>query len=647
MCGIAGYVDFSYGAPLAQVLAAMAHALRRRGPDAQSKLVDGTCGLAHARLSIIDIEGSPQPMRVPGSDVSLVYNGELYNYLELREEMSNLGAQFSTRGDTEVLLRWIGREWERALPRFDGMFGFAAWDRRRERLLLARDPYGEKPLFYAAPESGVIVFGSEIKALLKHPAVHAELDQDALRQVLRFRAVYGTRSLYRGIRQLEPGCYLEFSRDGARLGRFYDAAKEIERARHDIGGLSDQRLIQRGEALLVESVRQRMIADVPVGAFLSGGLDSSLIVALMRQLRGPDAEIHTFSVGFRDDPSTELPHAKLVADAMRSRHTEVHVGEEDYIERLAELTACRDAPISEPSDVAIAQMSRRAKQSVKVVLSGEGADEVFAGYPKYAFANVPSVVRGAARAAGADRLACMAQAFGLNHRRSLVAARALTQRNELDRLVQWFSHLDRLTLESLSPGLEWDNEAWQSSVEPQQSALNRVPAMGPLARMQFLDMQTWLPGNLLERGDRMTMAEGLECRPPFLDRELASFGLALPDRMKVRGFTGKLIVRHWARRLLPSRIIVRKKWGFRVPLAQWFRGRMRDWLFGYLTSERGICGTYGDRSAVRSLIEAHLSGRTDANLTLWTLLVAEVWFQNVFRSNRDDSVAAVPVPIVA
>ncbi len=249
MCGIAGCVDFTFGAPLDHILTAMAKSLLRRGPDGSGTLVEGACGLAHTRLSIIDIAGSPQPMRVPGSDISLVYNGELYNYSELRETLESSGKEFVTHGDTEVLLRWVGHEWDRHMPRFDGMFGFAAWDRRREKLLLARDPYGEKPLFYATPCPGVIVFGSELKAVLEHPAVRAILDVGALRQVLRFRAVYGARSLYDGIRQLEPGCYLEFSREGIRSDRFYDASIEVGHSMQRMSGLSDIQLIEEGKRL--------------------------------------------------------------------------------------------------------------------------------------------------------------------------------------------------------------------------------------------------------------------------------------------------------------------------------------------------------------------------------------------------------------
>jgi asparagine synthase (glutamine-hydrolysing) len=631
MCGIAGYVDFTYGEPLVHVLRAMARSLKRRGPDDDGTLVDGACGLAHTRLSIIDLAGSTQPMQFAGSDVSLAYNGELYNYRELRTALMVEGSEFATSGDTEVLLRYLGKEWKEALPRFDGMFGFAAWDRRSERLLLARDPIGEKPLFYATPRDGLIVFGSELKAVLEYPEVDDELDVDALQQALRFRAVYGSRSLCRGIRQVEPGCYLEFSRAGVGFGRFFDLVQETGRCRALSAGADERLLIEQGHDLFMESVRQRLIGDVPVGAFLSGGLDSSLIVAAMRQVLGRDARIHTFAVGFSGDAHNELPHAKLVAEACGTHHTEVLVREEEYAARLVELTSCRDAPMSEPADVAIAQMSGVAKQLVKVVLSGEGADEVFGGYPKYTCASVPHPLRWLVRLLGPERVSRCAGFLGIDRRRSFVAARALGTATELDRVVQWFSYLDRQQLRTLLPGLQWDDLSWNGGTDVQRAALSRASDWTPLSRMQLVDCLTWLPSNLLERGDRMTMSEGLELRPPFLDKELVSFGLALPDRMRVRGRTGKWIVRQWARDLLPQNILERPKWGFRVPLNQWFRGGLRDALFDYLLRRDGLCGTYGDREQVSRLLHEHVGGSTDAELTLWTLWTAEIWYQDVFK----------------
>lgn len=641
MCGIAGYIDFRTGAPAPSILVAMTQALARRGPDAHGTVIYGPCGLAHTRLSVIDVDGSPQPMTAPDHPVSLVYNGELYNYMALREALVEAGETLTTNGDSETVLRWVAREWDGAMNRFDGMFAFGAWDRDAERLLLARDSVGEKPLFYATPAPGLLVFASEAKAVLAHPEVDRGLNEDALRQALRFRAVYQNGSLHKGVQQLAPGAFLEFSRAGLRVERFYDLPSATrESARRQLG-TSDEKLVGIGRDLFLQSVEERLVADVPVGAFLSGGLDSSMIVAAMRKIRGASAEIRTYSVGFRDDPHSELPHAQMVADAVGARHTPIVVGPEAYIQRLAELSACRDGPVSEPADVAVAEMSRVARQSVKVALSGEGADEVFAGYPKYTFANAPLAVRQGVRILGAERSAALAGLLGLDRNRAMVAARSLVQPREIDRIVQWFSHMDRKDLASLLPGLRWSDDDWAATTAVQEAALAQVGSGSALLRMQTVDCLTWLPGNMLERGDRMTMAEGLEVRPPFLDRELAAFGLALPDRLKIKGGVGKWIVRQWGATLLPREILERKKWGFRVPLDLWFRGPLKAMLHGYLTNPRGLCGTYGDRKAVAALLERHGAGEVDAAVALWTLLSTEVWYQDVFLARQSSGEAAV------
>ncbi|MBS0331877.1 MAG: asparagine synthetase B, partial [Proteobacteria bacterium] len=312
-------------------------------------------------------------------------------------------------------------------------------------------------------------------------------------------------------------------------------------------------------------------------------------------------------------------------------HRAIAVGPDQFIAHMAELSHYRARPDTHLADVAIAEMSRIARQTVKVALSGEGADEVFAGYPKYALANVPSVVGLGVRALGAERAATMASWLGVNRSRVLIATRALSQPNQLGRIAQWFSNFDRADLARLFPGIGWSDAEWAETLDVQRAVLAAADgAASPLFRMQAVDCASWLPGNMLERGDRMSMARGLEVRPPFLDKELVAFGLGLPDRMKVRGGVGKWIVRRWADELLPAEIIQRKKWGFRVPLAQWFRGPLRAFLTDYLTRANGLGATYGDPAAIRRLLDEHQSGAVDASTSLWTLLGAEVWYQEVY-----------------
>jgi asparagine synthase (glutamine-hydrolysing) len=630
MCGIAGIVDFSAGIER-QYLASMVASLGRRGPDASGVFVDGPCGLAHTRLSVIDPHGSPQPMTAPDLAVTIIYNGELYNYRELRSELLADGIAFDSAGDTEVILRLLSSFEVELVSRLDGMFAFALWHGRRRQLLLVRDRLGVKPLFYSQPRPGLLVFGSEVKAVLAHPAVDRGLNEDALRQVLRSRASYGSNTLCRGVQQLGPGCALFFDASGSRISRYWNLDAAIARSRSENREDSDAERLERCGALFEEAVRKRLVADVPLGAFLSGGLDSSLVVATMCRLRGAEPT-RTFSVGFRDDPFSELPHARLVAERLGTVHSEVLVDERDYMKRLADLSGCRDAPVSEPADVAIACMSAAAKEHVKVVLTGEGADEAFAGYPKYAFARAPAMTGRLVHAVGPERIAGLAAWLGLDRRRALVAARALAHAREIERLVQWFSYMDRELLSSLLPGLGWTEAHWKETIRSQEEALLGTSLEDPVARMQYLDAQTYLPCNLLERGDRMTMAHGLEARFPFLDRELFPFGIGLDTRHKLRGRKSKVLLRRLARGVLPPPILARRKWGFRVPLQRWFQGALQPFLCEHLDARAGLCGTYGDRARIQRLLDDSLSGAIDASLTLWTLLTAEVWYQHVHRA---------------
>ncbi len=632
MCGLAGYVDYRGDGPIrTDILDAMSASLLHRGPDATGTWHEGPCGLAHRRLSIIDVEGSPQPMESPSDNVAIAYNGELYNYESLRRELVSLGHGFRTEGDTEVILKGAAQWWTDAATQFDGMFAFAAWDSRRHRLLLARDPLGVKPLFYANPAPGLIVFGSEAKAVLMHPDVETTLDLSSLRQACRFRAVYGRDTLYETVKQVEPGQCIEFSSRGLDSTRYYTLAEQCNLGRAMSTGCGEKELIQSGLGLLRAAVRKRLIADVPVGSFLSGGVDSSLVAALMVEAREDSSETRTYSVGFADDPHSELKYAKQVADSLKTTHTVVSLSPSDYMDSLPRLTGIRDSPLSEPADPAIARMSSVARRDVKVVLGGEGADEVFCGYPKYGFADPSWTLRMGLRLLTPRGAAFLAGVVGLDKRKVRTLVRALAPPDELQRIVQWFSELDRAVLSELLPGIGWSDANWQATSVNQSKVHAEFATESPILRMQAIDCGTWLPGNLLERGDRMTMATGLEARVPFLDKELVAFGLGLEQSLKVRGRERKWILQQWARQLLPANISRRPKWGFHVPLELWFRGIMRGMLHDYLTNPHGLCATYGNGLGIRSLLKSHADGKVDASRALWSLLSMEIWYQDVYR----------------
>jgi len=633
MCGIAGYVDFEGDALDQIILDSMVNCLRRRGPDADGTIIDGPCGLAQTRLSIIDIEHSTQPMS--RSDITLSYNGEIYNFQLLRNLLLDEGVKFDTAGDTEVVLRGVAREWADFLPRLEGMYAFAAWDRRRQKLLLARDPVGEKPLYWSTPSPGVLVFGSSVNSVLQHPASANELSIGALRDVLQFRALYDLESLNLGVHQLEPGCYLEFDRAGLVQGRFFDLVERTSVARRRLKGKDEQALIAEGWDLFRSSVERRLVADVPVGAFLSGGMDSSIVVAAMREVRGPSAEIHTFSVGFSEDPHNELPFAQEVAEHLGTRHHPVNVAPEDFQRRWAELSDCRDSPLSEPAEVAFAQMSHLAKKQVKVVLSGDGADEIFAGYPKYAYAEAPAILRWGLRLIGPDNGEKLSRLVGLDPVRFGIASRAISQTTETDRIVQWLTAWGHQQLPKLLPGLDW-TAAHSNGRSAIETAVARAAAGGgpPLARMQVAECLTWLPGRMLHQSDRMSMSEGLELRSPFLDKSLVAFALALPNDLKIRGQENKWMERQWGIGRLPPQINRRQKWGFKVPLARWFRGPLKSMMLRYLIENDGICRQFGDIGAIKNLLSDHIEGRIDAHILIWTLMSAEVWYQDVYMVRR-------------
>ncbi len=567
-------------------------------------------------------------MTFPDTDLVITYNGELYNFVELRDQLiAESDSRFQTKSDTEVVLRGIANEGRSFLKKMDGMFALGAWSVSRQSLLLARDLVGEKPLYYAIPQPGTLVFGSEIKAVLAHPKVVGSLDDSSLREVLRFRANYGPQSLVRGIRQIKPGTYLEFSAAGMSEGIFASITADMRLGEKSIGSNDTAALIQHGQDLFMESVRRRMVADVPVGAYLSGGLDSSLVVAAMRDLSGKAADIHTFSVGFEDDPHSELAAASDVSKHLRTHHHEIRVSADDFARRWPDLSAIRDSPLSEPAEVAFAEMSEVAKSWVTVALSGEGADEIFAGYPKYSYANVPTVARLALRVLGDEGVDRISKLLGTDATRAKIAARALAHPQEADRLAQWFSDSRRDTLEGLLPGLASSDDPWAQTMSAFEKALALANGETSLRRMQIVDCLTWLPGNILVYGDRMSMAHGLEMRLPFLDKSLVAFALALPDHLKIRNREQKWVMRRWRIGNLRPEVMNRRKWGFRVPLAQWFRGPLRHFMLDHLLDASSLCRRYGDSGKIGTLLERHISGKTDASATLWKLLSTEVWYR--------------------
>jgi asparagine synthase (glutamine-hydrolysing) len=616
MCGIAGWIAAADTAPDQKVLHDMLDSIEHRGPDGQgtSFLPSANSGqqvaLGHRRLAIIDPHGAPQPMHDDAVGLTLVFNGEIYNFRELRRTLTEFGYRFERDSDTEVLLRAY-RHWGPAVvDHLRGMFAFAIWDARFDRLLLARDRFGEKPLFLHQ-HKGDLYFASEIKALLQHPRIRAEVDKSAVWDYLAYRYVPAPATLFRGIRKLMPGTTLLWERGEISERRYWSSADRLPVPHGHRGGSAVTRFLEH----LDESVRLQMVSDVPYGAFLSGGLDSSTIVALMR--RHSD-EVRTFSVGFGDSNYSELPYASEVASALGTRHHEIVVSEQHLMDSLPSLVRFRDAPVSEPSDIPMHLLACEAAKSVKMVLTGEGSDELLGGYPKHLAENM---VGGWQRIPGVLRkqvFAPLIDALPYRYRRAKTALTNLNIADNRERYVRWFGALsvaERKALTRLSLG--------EDRFAGEQFATE--PMISPLRRILYFDQSSWLPDNLLERTDRMTMAASIEARVPFLDYRLAEFVASLPDHYRVRGRVSKWILRKAAEQLIPRSILRRPKVGFRVPVNDWFRGPMRNYLLDHLQSPQSLTRDYYDSAALGKVLDEHLGGRHNHEKLLWSLLNLEIW----------------------
>ena len=624
MCGIAGWIAGPQSVLTEGTLSSMLQAIAHRGPDDEGRCHFRSAGighhvfLGHRRLAIIDPEGAHQPMCDAASGLALTFNGEIYNFRQLRDELSRLGYCFTRDSDTEVLLRAYQHWGSEVVHHLRGMFAFAIWDAHNERLFLARDRFGEKPLFLYQNGNG-LYFASEIKALLRVPGVTVRVNLEAVWDYLAYRYVPGPKTLFTGIRKLLPGTTATWERGKFEESRYWSAPDRSPRRLQQPQRDAVPAFLSR----LDEAVTLQMVSDVPFGAFLSGGLDSSSIVALMSR---HNSKIKTFSVGFGEDSYSELGYAAEVAAHFGTQHHEIVVEYRDIIERLPQLVAFRDAPVSEPSDIPIYLLACEAARSVKMVLTGEGSDEILGGYPKHiaeriapGYQMLPGYVR--------HRLIePLAHALPYDFRRIKTAVTNLNIEDWRERYVRWFGALNRSERDRLS--VLRLNGAPVLGAPP----FDADPRAGALRRILYFDQTSWLPDNLLERGDRMTMAASIEARVPFLDHEFAAFVSSLPDDYRVRGLSGKWILREAGKQLIPERILTRPKVGFRVPVNQWFHGEMRGYLLDHLQSGTSITRAYYDACVLDRVLAEHLNGRQNHEKLLWALLNLEIWHRQYARA---------------
>jgi asparagine synthase (glutamine-hydrolysing) len=618
MCGICGVYQAN-GEPLAErQLREMLTPLVHRGPDDEGVYLDEHVALGMRRLSIIDLAGGKQPMTNEDGAVIVVCNGEIYNYRELTAWLRQRGHTFATESDTEVIVHLYEDFGEECVQHLRGMFAFAVWDARRQRLFLARDRLGIKPLYYTSA-NGRLIFGSEIKALLRHPHVQARLNVEGLGHFLSLKYVPAPLTMFADILALPPGHTLHCDANGVDIRSYWDLSFEVEKP----GVMQEQTYAEQLEELLRESVRLHLRSDVPFGAFLSGGLDSSTIVALMSQLL--HAPVKTFSVGFdgAGEARSELPYARLVAERYQTDHHEVLISARDLIELTEKIVWHLDQPIADEATLANYVVAELASRHVKMVLTGEGGDELFAGYARYAgerfspfFQRLPSSAKSLA-------LAFSERLPGL--RRPKLALHALCQTEESTRFVQWFPLCAPELRESLlSTELkQMLNGASASAIFAQQ--LKQVRTTDQLSRMLYVDTKLWLADDLLARGDKMSMAVSLEARVPLLDHKLVEFAAALPSHLKLKGLTRKYLLRKVSESWLPASILSRKKQGFPLPTSQWFRAEarsfVRDLLSPTMIRRRGLF----DARAVERVLTEHESGFTDHGTLIWGLLNVELW----------------------
>ena len=617
MCGIAGQVNMD-GRPVnRERIAAMGARLRHRGPDDQGVYVNGPVGLAHQRLSILDLSpAGHQPMSNEDGSVWIVFNGEIYNFQELRDSLPS-SHRLRSRSDTEVIIHLYEEHGVQCLSMLRGMFAFAIWDQRHQRLVLARDRLGKKPLFYTADERG-LAFASELKALLVDRTC-PDIDPVALHHYLTFQYVPAPRTIFRGIRKLPPGHLLVYEggkvSESAYWSLDYDRKAPIR---------SEAECLEEFRTLLEESVRLRLVSDVPLGAFLSGGVDSSSVVAVMSRLM--NEPVKTFSIGFKEEPYNELPYAGEVARLFGTDHHEFIV-EPKALEILPTLVRIYDEPFADSSAIPTYYVSQLSRQYVTVVLNGDGGDELLGGYPRYRFTALDHAIP---RYLSTSSRESLRRAFGS----WLPNARGVRRlREKAERLLAPVSrtYLSRICYFSPAEKDELYTADFSGTIRGHDSYdlltgwFEEAKATELLDQLLSVDTRSYLPDDLLVKVDRATMAHALEARSPFLDHRLMEFSASLPVSMKVRNGQTKYLLKAAMRGTLPDHILDRPKQGFGVPIDRWFREDCREFLREVLLSPRCVQRGYFRPEVVRRMIDDHQHGKADYAYRLYALLMLELW----------------------
>jgi len=623
MCGITGFVNSNREAVDRSVLEAMNQAIFHRGPDEDGFYVKENVGLAMRRLAIIDLASGQQPMYNEDRTKAIVFNGEIYNYQELREKLDQLGHKFYTKSDTEVIVHLYDEYGVEGLQHLRGMFAIAIWDERDKSLFLARDRVGKKPILYSHQPNGDLIFGSEFSAVLKHPAVSREVDLEAIDNYMSYLCVPAPMTAFKQIRKLEPGHWLLWKDGEIKTQRYWqpDFSKKIK--------ITEEEAIVETTRILRESTKLRMISEVPLGAFLSGGVDSSAVVALMAQ--ESEQPVKTFSIGFEEQDFSELKYAKRVAEHVGAEYNEFIV-RPNALDVIPTLVDHYGEPYADSSAIPTYYVAKETRKHVTVALNGDGGDESFAGYERYAamriaeaYARVPAALR----KVFVEVPVSLLPTSELKRSRFRDAKRFLRAANlpRTERYFRWVTTFNRDTKKELYTSDFAASVSGQDPLSLLDKWFAKANGTGTLDATLLTDQMTYLPNDLLVKVDIATMANSLEARSPFLDHKLIEFAATLPESMKMIGVGTKSLLKKVAARLVPREVIYRRKMGFGVPIGKWFRGEMKDFVRGVLLSERSLKRGIVKPDILERYVNEHIAGERDHSFQLWTFLMLELWFQ--------------------
>lgn len=636
MCGIAGWINLEN--KLSQnhseaVLHSMCERMKHRGPDSEGLWTDETVALGMRRLSVIDLHTGEQPVYSEDKSIVVMMNGELYNYREVRAELEKRGHKFVTSSDTEILPHLYEEYGDAMLEHINGMFAFALWDKRKKKLLIARDKFGEKPLYYGVFD-GKLIFASELKVLLANPSVKGEINLNSLRQFLSFDYVPAPNSIFQGISKLPAAHFLSVENGEIKTRRYWNLTwQKTAREQGRNGNAAFEKSAEELRELLADAVRMRLVADVPLGILLSGGIDSSTVAAFATQFS--TEKVKTFSIGFEEDSFDESKYARQVAKHLDTEHYEDILSVEKAADLISEIGLWLDEPMSDSSLIPTFLLSRFVRKYVTVALGGDGGDEIFAGYPMYfahkvakAYNTVPSFLRNGLIEPVVNSLPVSTKNMSFDYK-----AKRFVRASKYDLVTRHHSWFGSFSIDEQSKLLSKDVLAQTSNdiYKGAKDLLEICDAENDIEKMQFLDINFYMAEDILTKVDRASMAVSLETRAPFLDPRVAQFAAQLPIEYKLKGNKGKYILKKAVEPLLPKEILQRPKKGFGIPIADWLKGRLNPLMHEILDAKRVKEQGLFDADFVQKLIKEHETNAASHHKQLWTLLVFQLWQENFLR----------------